>query len=342
MEKKIEDLLTDQSFRKYILNPYQGNNSCWGEWRKESAANAAIYEEARNLILDFYEPLSTEEFESEALNFRRRINITPSDKNSIIHLYGEKKSMPWWRYAAIFLAICFVGVLVGRLIQDDNHTEIAEIPSVEYITKEAVKGQKLTIVFPDGTVVKLNSESFITYPVHFSEDAREVVLSGEAYFDVAHYDNWPFTVQTRDVRTTVLGTAFNISSYPENDYINIALVSGSVQVSNKDNQTITLEPKEMISIGETDEAMTISQFDFKKVTGWKDNLIVFDKASFKEVQFALERWYDVKFLYAKAPVFKGGYTGEFADQSLENVLLGMSANKFDFRIEGKKIFINQN
>lgn len=343
MEKKIEDLLSDPGFRKYVLNPYQGNNSSWSEWRKESSANAALFEEARDLIFGFYEPLSTEEYESETLKFRRRINITPSDKHSIIHLYGQKRNqIPWWRYAAIFLAICCAAVLIVSLIQGVKKSEIAEIPSPEFVTKEAAKGQKITIVFPDGTVVKLNAESYITYPVRFSEHNRKVVLSGEAYFDVAHYDNWPFIVQTREVQTKVLGTSFNIAAYPENDFINIALVSGSVQVSDNSKREFTLKPKEMISIGQKDEALTISQFDFREVTGWKDNVIVFDKASFKEVQFTLERWYDVKFQYSNALVFKGGYSGEFADQSLENVLLGMSANKFEFKIEGKNVYINQN
>lgn len=343
MEKKIEDLLTDQSFRKYVLNPYQGNNSYWSDWRKANETNATIYDEARGLILNFYEPLSTEEYESEALKFRRSINITPSDKNSIINLYGQKRNhTPWLRYAAIFFAICCVGALIISLSRGVNNSDITEIPAPEFITKEASKGQKLTIVFPDGTVVKLNSESSITYPARFSDNTREVVLSGEAYFDVAHYDNWPFTVQTGGVQTKVLGTAFNITSYPENDHINIALVDGSVQVSDNNNREVTLKPKEMLSIGGKDEALTISQFDFREVTGWKDNVIVFDKATFAEVQFTLERWYDVKFQYSKAPAFEGGYTGEFADQSLENVLLGMSANKFKFKIEGKNVFINQN
>jgi transmembrane sensor len=343
MEKKIEDLLTDQSFRKYVLNPYQGNNTYWSDWQKANETNATIYEEARRLILGFYEPLSTEEYESEALKFRRSINITSSDKNSIINLYGQKRNHTHWlRYAAIFFAFCCVGALIISLTRGVNSSDIAEIPAPEFITKEAAKGQKLTIVFPDGTVVKLNSESSITYPARFAENIREVVLSGEAYFDVARYDNWPFTVLTGEVQTKVLGTAFNISYYPENDYINVALVSGSVQVSDKNNMEVTLKPKEMISIGEKGEALIISQFDFREVTGWKDNIIIFDKASFKDVQFTLERWYDVKFHYKNTPVFKGGYTGEFADQSLENVLLGMSANKFDFKIEGKNIFINQN
>ncbi len=342
MSKTLEDLLSDQSFRRHVLNPYQADNANWKDWMNESDINKSIYDEAKNLILGFYEPLSTDEYEEETLKFRRRINITSSEKGNIISLYGQKeRKTPLLKYAAVILALVTVSLFIYKFsFLDSDSFETQAIYESEIIKKEACKGQKLTIVFPDGTVVKLNSESQITYLKQFSENVREVELSGEAYFDVAHFENWPFVVKTSDTETKVLGTAFNLSAYPGEAMTRIALVKGSVQVTSTGHDPVILKPSEMISINQSDDELVITPFDFEKITGWKDNKIIFDKASFKEVQFVLERWYDVHFHCNKTPVFSGGYTGEFADQSLENILRGMGEDKFTFSIKGKNVYIN--
>ncbi|NJN24612.1 MAG: DUF4974 domain-containing protein [Cyclobacteriaceae bacterium] len=157
---------------------------------------------------------------------------------------------------------------------------------------------------------------------------------------MAHYDQWPFIVDSKNVQTKVLGTSFNISSYPETDFINIALVEGSVEVNTPNNPAFILEPMKMAKIKSDLRSIEVDQFEFKKIAGWKDNFIVFEKSSFDEVQSTLERWYDVKFVCNRTPYFDGGYTGEFADQSLDAVLAGMSSGKFTYRIEGKNIIIN--
>ena len=84
----------------------------------------------------------------------------------------------------------------------------------------------------------------------------------------------------------------------------------------------------------------VTDFDALEITGWKDNIIFFEKADFKKVQFTLERWFDVEFVYEHAPVFEGGYSGKFEDENLKNILEGISSNKFEYKIEGKKVFIN--
>jgi transmembrane sensor len=206
--------------------------------------------------------------------------------------------------------------------------------------KATTTGQKMTIVFPDGTFVKLNSESTISYPEEFSKECREVTLVGEAYFDVAHYDDWPFIVKSEDTETMVLGTEFNVTAYPEEENLIIALVSGSVHVRTQGEQSVMLEPMQMATVKNKEQDLMVSDFDLLQVTGWKDNMIVFKKATFLEIQNTLERWYGVKIFYDDIPRFEGGYTGDFTDESLETILNGISSNKFDFEIEGKKVYIN--
>ena len=342
MRKGIEDLLTDEHFRQHILNPSIAEGDYWKNWLNEHEENADLYEQAKSLIIDFYEPLSKEEFQAEAIDFKRKIDVTNADKNDIISLYDQRKDNrnPWiLRVAASLLIIVSIAFAAGWYFNKLKNQELVSYdPTKNFIKKETDKGHKSTITFRDGTRVKLNSESFISYPEEFSGKVREVTLSGEAYFDVAHYDEWPFIVKSKGVQTRVLGTSFNVSAYPEEYCVKVALVEGSVEVKVGQREPVKLMPQKMAKIGK-EEKIEVLDFDIQKITAWKDNIIIFEKASFDEVQSTLERWYNVKFVYDQQPVFEGGYTGEFVDISLELVLKGMSANKFNYEITGNKVFI---
>lgn len=342
MKKGIEDLLTDSSFRQHILNPNFKENDFWENWLKESGENAHIYEQAKFIITDFYKPLSEEEYQSEAMTFKRKIDLTIADRNDIISLYNqrkEKKNNWFWYIAASFIVFLSAVITINWFTNASKVLKpVAPDSSKIIIKKEVGKGQKLTITFRDGTRVKLNSESYITYPEEFKSDFREVTLSGEAYFEVAHHDNWPFIVKSKDVFTKVLGTSFNISSYPEDCCVKIALVEGRIEVNTYDKTPINLLPKEMAKIEH--DTIEVVDFDIRKTIAWKDNKIVFDRASYDEVQATLERWYNVRFVCNEKPIFKGGYTGEFSNLSLDAVLEGMSSGKFDYKLDGKKVYIN--
>ena len=109
---------------------------------------------------------------------------------------------------------------------------------------ETGKGERATVVLPNGTKVSLNSESSFTYPASFGKTDRNVHLQGEAYFEVAHDEELPFIVQAKQTYVKVLGTTFNIHTLPDDDWVETALVNGKVEfyeIDNPDNR-ITLFP----------------------------------------------------------------------------------------------------
>lgn len=342
MEKGVDNLLTNERFRRYVLNPNQGDSDYWDNWKKEHIENIDLFNQAKSLIIDFYEPLSSEEFQTEAIAFKRKIDVTNADKNDIIKLYDQRRNNrnPWFfRIAASLLVFVSVALVANWYFTNNKKQEVAIYDATKVTIKKKVgKGQKLTITFQDGTRVKLNSESYITYPEKFSDSIREVTLSGEAYFDIAHFDDWPFIVKSRNVNIKVLGTSFNVSSYPEESCVKVALVDGKIEVKAENQNPVKLKRQEMAKVKKDDTEVT--NFDVNKIIAWKNNKILFDKATFDEVQSTLERWYNVKFIYKQKPVFDGGYTGEFTDLSLESVLKGMSMDKFNFRIKGNEVYIN--
>jgi ferric-dicitrate binding protein FerR (iron transport regulator) len=209
-----------------------------------------------------------------------------------------------FRIAASIAALIFLiagGLFVSHLSKQKSDT-------TAWNEKKTVMGEKVILTLFDGTKVTLNADSKMKYPVRFGEDLREVILEGEAYFEVTHDDTKPFVVHTGDVSTTDLGTKFNVNAFPNEENIIVSLEEGKVEVStNKsgaNKEDIILSPAQQLVYNKEKETNKIEQFDLQKATGWKDNIVIFDNEPLSKVLITLERSFGVKF--------------EIADQSLAN------------------------
>jgi len=166
------------------------------------------------------------------------------------------------------------------------------------VVKQAASDENKVIQLSDGTKVWLNSSSKLEYPQTFDTSLpREVSLTGEAFFEVAKAADWPFIVHTGAVKTTVLGTAFNIKAYPGMQNINVSVKHGKVAVS-KDNQTLaTLESNQelRVALGQNAptpaEELTLSS----KVAGkWKEGYLDYEDETIASVIADLERFYGIR------------------------------------------------
>jgi ferric-dicitrate binding protein FerR (iron transport regulator) len=239
-------------------------------------------------------------------------------------------------------------VIVGTLyILSDKALKDDQIVSNEFVEKYNPKGQKLQITFTDGTKVKLNSDTKISYKKHFDPEKREVYLEGEAFFEVTKDSNRPFIVNTGNLSTRVLGTSFNIRAYPEEQNIQVAVSTGLVAVEdhsivaqNPDNTSIILSPDEMADYNIAQKYSKVRTIDIDKITSWSNGVLVFDDPTFDEVVYTLERWYGVEFKFERSkPVLKG-YRVEHKNESLPKVLEGISfASRFEYEIVGNTVII---
>ncbi|WKN45606.1 FecR family protein [Tunicatimonas pelagia] len=215
--------------------------------------------------------------------------------------------------------------------------------SVELVTRENPAGQKSTFQLPDGSIVKLNAESSLVYPVVFTDTSRVLRLKGEAFFEVAEDLQRPFTVVAQGVATTALGTSFNVKAYPGEE-ASIALVSGKVQVEPANavaanSQTLYLEPGESATYYQNADSLGITEFNLEDLA-WREGTLIFHHASFAEVTRELERWYGVSFLIQGTPSQPWDVNGRFNNENLENVLLNLGyAERFDFAIDEKQVTI---
>lgn len=211
-------------------------------------------------------------------------------------------------------------------------------------------GQQKTIVLTDGTKVKLNSGSTLTYPKTFASDRREVTLKGEAFFSVTKNPDAPFIIHSGDVTTKVLGTEFNVSAYPESGEVQVAVVSGKVKVNanvkeGAEKNSVCLNPSEMVTFEKKERELSVTSFDIRDQIGWKDGILYFEKSDFTSAIRKLERWYGIKI---QLPADSGKLTetdwrfsGKFKDKDLAYILNVMSyPNRFSYTIENKKVNLN--
>lgn len=236
-------------------------------------------------------------------------------------------------------------------------------------------GSKSKVELPDGTQVWLNADSKLTYGQYFLGNTREVTLTGEAYFDVAHATSAetgqriPFIIHTSSIDIKVLGTAFNVRSYPGEKTIETALIRGSVEVTlhNNPDKKIVLKPDEKLivkndnttiinnktaqtdSVANTDNApmITLSRIrPYKEDTTahyetmWVKNKLAFENESFDRMLPEIERWYNVTILLKNESLKGLHFTGVFENKSLADVMEALSISRgFHYDITGAQVII---
>lgn len=182
----------------------------------------------------------------------------------------------------------------GTIVQSNNTMDLKDDFTV--ITP---RGGSYQIALPDGTRVWLNAASSLTYknPSKHKAKTRTVELSGEGYFEVAKNKAFPFVVLSGGQRVEVLGTHFNISSYPEEPVVKTTLLEGSVSVAPAGYSTGShiLKPGEQSLF--KDHSIQVKQTDTEEVIAWKNGFFRFNEESLISVMNKISRWYNVDLVY---------------------------------------------
>jgi len=188
-------------------------------------------------------------------------------------------------------------------------------------------GQRTKIALSDGTQVWLNSKSTLAYPQVFMEE-RNVQLTGEAYFEVAPNPQKPFTVTVGEVKVTALGTAFNVSGFPETGQVQVALFEGSVKITTVAGQEIILNPDQMAvyrkGVLDTENIQYAEQFL------WKDGIYGFVNEPLANIIHKLELYYDIRIEVADSSILGYKYTGKFRQLDGVETILTMLQKSYPF------------
>jgi ferric-dicitrate binding protein FerR (iron transport regulator) len=245
----------------------------------------------------------------------------------------------WFRVAAVISFALITSFILFYQFGSKAETPQPQIAKMKEVS--VTKGQKLDLRLPDGSRVRLNSNSKITYPEKFNGEIREVTLEGEAYFEVAHINARPFIVHTSDASTKVLGTSFNVSAIGETT--EITLVEGKVNVSLPGGPSVTLTPKLQATIARGSQHIDTHEVDVEKYVGWKDNTLYFNNTTVREAFNIMENWYNVEIDATNPKLLNCIITSKYENESLENVLNSFRFMlKTDFKINGQQVTVSGN
>lgn len=193
-----------------------------------------------------------------------------------------------------------INVDKAELAYDKKEAEAipAEATSEEIVYNkiDIPRGGEYKLRLSDGSMVHLNSLSSLRYPVRFSGEVREVELTGEAFFEVSKSQT-PFIVKTKGVDIRVLGTTFNVSAYPENQYTQATLVAGSVRVDTKEGGQIMLKPSQQAELDNRSHELVVRQVDVTFYTSWVSGKIYFKDERLEDIMNTLSRWYDIHVVF---------------------------------------------
>lgn len=243
-----------------------------------------------------------------------------------------------FRVAAVLIPVLFI---IGFYIQLNSRVDL--YGTSEYEEVAVAKGERIQVMFQDGTKVYINSDSKLRYPKKFALNSREVFLEGEAYFVVAKNKNRPFIVNMDGPAIHVLGTSFNVQNYPENKDIVVCLDEGNINLTLPSEKKYAVKPGERLIYNKENKQCTISRMnDMQRMSMWKQNVIVFKDTPLPEVMKTLNRWYDVDFKVEDERALTYVYTLTSDNTLLERVLTDLekiAPVKFEYNEEKKEVIV---
>jgi ferric-dicitrate binding protein FerR (iron transport regulator) len=224
-----------------------------------------------------------------------------------------------------------------------NYESNTDSQEIIYNQIKVPRGGEYTVVLSDGSRVYLNAMSSLRYPVNFQADSRTVELTGEAYFEVKKSET-AFVVSTKDAKIEVLGTSFNVSTYPEDEIVRTTLVEGRVKIQlNEGGKEMVLNPSEQMAFNRVGKELSISKVDVNSYIAWKEGLFYFKDWQLKDIMSYLSRWYDFKVEYQNKNIQTLRFGGKFDRYGdLKSILnLFEQTGKISAKIEGNTIILKE-
>ncbi|MEM8907472.1 MAG: FecR domain-containing protein, partial [Bacteroidota bacterium] len=230
----------------------------------------------------------------------------------------------WWSIALVAAAV--VGVLFFW-----NNYQIAA--SGDWNTLATTTGEQQSVELADGTVVWLNENSQLDYPLAFGAE-RKVILRGEAFFDVAKDVDHPFVIETTGAEIDVLGTSFNVRAYAQEEQVVVAVRSGKVRFQpDRSNQNWTLTAKDKFTFDLAEKKYWQEVDETNNDWSWHSQKLQFKKTKLRQVLADLERHYQLKIELVNPALYDcRNYTGTFNQAKVEDILASLQT-VFDLQME---------
>lgn len=304
-------------------------------------ANATDEEQIRASLEDIwneYQPedaLSTQNSETYYNRILQQIKQQPATPVHRVHFLRRS----WVRIAAAAAVIVVAGIFIFKLLPSKQTGEQQAKTNLPAIDRKINK----YLTLPDGSKVLLHAGSQLSYPPAFSGSSREVTLTGEAFFDVAHNEAQPFIIHSGNIKTTVLGTAFNIKAWPAETEVTVTVTRGKVRVENESGVLGIITPDQQLSINTQNKQSKQETVNAESELSWKNQEYTMDNVTLDEAITELQVRYGLIIeTGANENPGKCRFSATFKqDESLEYVLnVICRINDAVWKNEGGKIIIS--
>ena len=267
----------------------------------------------------------------------RREPETPpsaSEDPTPVQTFSRRRILLYTGWAASLLGITILGFLA---LYSRNSTPTHPAPPPVLAVKPPINR---CITLPDGSTVLLNQDARLDYQKGLNSKTREVTLHGEAYFAI-HHDPRPFIVHTGTVRTTVLGTAFNINASSDRNIV-ITVTKGKVKVENSAGEYSILRRNEQLSLDSLHTRLKKIPVDAGEVLIWKKPYLIFNDVTMKEAMDELSARFHTTIVFTNPAAENCPVTASFTEgQSLEAIIKVLSKiNNMDYVIDHGQFMIS--
>lgn len=361
---KSKDFVWDESFRNWVLHPTPELDAYWAQWLLDHPLQSPVIQQAKEvvLLLKVKDPLVSDS-EVELLVRKtagRREQRTEQQSTPIVSIQRWYQQS-WIKMAASVLLV--IGLGWAFYTQSDSRAKAATYEQLISIVKEPliekVNATQLPLLvrLPDGSTVRLQKGSRISYSPAFNGAKREVYLTGEGFFDVVKNPSQPFLVYANELVTKVLGTSFTVKAYESDQQITVDVRTGKVSVfasadsymkeraTHRELEGVVLTPNQRIVFSREAVRMTKSLVEQPVVTVLSKEPInfSFEDAPVSEVFHALEEAYSVDILYDEELMRHCPLTASFTNESLfEKLNIICKAVEADYQeIDGQIVVYSQ-
>lgn len=300
--------------------------------------------EEQNLLYDIW--IKTEEFgivENEKKEVYSKISHLlrlNSRKDNIV-----KKRIEWKRItkiAAVWISLLFLGSTSFYFFYQSSALK-ETIAQTKFEEHYVPPGKRQFITLSDGSKVWVNAGSFLISPNIFGGEQREVLLIGEAYFDISKDSKRPFIVRVNQLQIKVIGTKFNVSAYPDQENITTTLENGKVEVCiPKREKPYKLTPDEQLIYNKKSDQIQVIKVKASTYADWRKGGLLFKQTSFREVVATLERTYNIKIHFKNSSYLDDKLTIHFnQNESLETImmLLREMTPAMNYHIHGNMVIL---
>ena len=249
------------------------------------------------------------------------------EKNRTRRMFGRRVL----RYAAMVILILGIGGVAGYFVSQKSF----EYPETGIQKYTATRGSVSIVELADGTKIWLNSESELTFREDRKNKQRFAELTGEAYFEIAHREDFPFLVKAGQLMVRDLGTTFNIKAYAGENTIETSLVEGEADVLTSSGKTIVaLRPGESALYAVDENAMEIRSISDNVLSAWRDGKFVIRDQRLEDIFKELSRWYGIEFQFENDALRDYRFTGNIkkTTTALHVLKVLKTATEFNYRV----------